>query len=316
MDAMHQHSHHHVEPGPAGMTLTLKLAVVVTLLLVAVEIAAGYLGSSIALISDGVHNLSDVPTLVIAWLALVWHERPPTPEKTFGYRRAGILAAFTNGVLLVLVALYVLYEAIDRLRHPVEVRAGLMFVVAIVALVVNGGIALAVARGRRDLNLRTVLVHNLGDAVSNLAIIGGAVAIRLTGVHRVDGLLGLVIAAFVLWSSVGVLRDSSHVLLEGLPRELRMEDVAKSILGVPGVREVHDIHIWTLGTDWLALSCHIRIPDMHMEQSEKILEGIRARLAADFHITHVTVQLERAGPSASSGYYMPEPIDSPRGKES
>lgn len=281
---------------------------VATLALVIVEFAAGTLGHSIALVSDGVHNLTDVPTILISWIAARWSVRPPTPEKTYGYQRSGILAAFVNAMLLVLVALYILFESYERLLRPVSVRTGLMIWVAVFALVVNGGITLGLARGRKDLNLRSILIHNFGDALSNVAIIIGALAIRWSGVTWVDPTIGMAIGLMVLWSAVGILRESSHILLEGLPRNLRLESVAHTILEVRGVEEVHDIHIWTIGAELQALSCHVCIPDMHMEESEKILTAIRERLAEQFHITHTTVQFERAGLPQDAGYFMPDPV--------
>ncbi len=305
---MHAHSHPHVHTTQGA----LKWAMVATLGLVATELVGGYLGHSIALFSDAVHNLSDVPTLVVSWFAVRLAERPANSEKTYGYHRAGILAAFTNAVLLTLVALYLFYEAYGRLRRPVAVREDLMIWISLAAFAVNGGITLALLRGRRDLNLRSVLIHNSGDALSSLGILAGALAIRSTGAHWVDPAIGVGIGALVLWSSYGILKESSHILLEGLPREILLEDVARAILGVQGVQEVHDIHIWTLGTDLHALSCHVRIPDMHMDESEKILTRILERLASEFHITHTTIQFERAGLPRDSGYYMPEPLQSPK----
>jgi cobalt-zinc-cadmium efflux system protein len=301
--------HRQVHGLGGGATAILGAAVVASLALVVVELAAGYAGHSIALVSDAVHNLTDVPTLVISWLATRWALRPPTHEKTFGYHRAGILAAFVNAMLLALVALVLIGESIIRLRHPVEVHTAIMFWVSLFALAVNGGITLSVHRGRRDLNVRTVWLHNLGDALSNIAILAGAVAIRWTGARWLDPVLGIGIGAMVLWSGTGILRESSHILLEGLPRNIRLTDVAAAILRVETVQEVHDIHIWTLGTDLHALSCHVRIPDMHMEDSEKVLVGIREVLARDFHITHTTVQFERAGLPAEAGLYMPAPLE-------
>ena len=309
---MHVHAHsghgHDRGHGLAGTaTGILGLAVVATLVLVLVEIAAGYAAHSMALVSDAVHNLTDVPTLVISWLAMRWAQRPPTHEKTYGYHRSGILAAFVNAIVLTLAAFFVIGESVSRLRHPAEVGASLMLWVSLLALVVNGGITLSVHRGRRDLNVRTVWIHNLGDALSNIGIVVGALLIRWTGAHWIDAVIGIAIGGMVLWSAQGILRESGHILLEGLPRGIRLEDVAGAILRINGVQEVHDIHIWTLGTDLHALSCHVRIPDMHMEESEKILGSIREVLAHDFHITHTTIQFERAGLPAEAGLYMPVP---------
>jgi cobalt-zinc-cadmium efflux system protein len=302
----HQHSHDHGLGGSS--TGILGASVVATFVLVIAEFTAGYAGHSIALISDAIHNLTDVPTLVISWLAMRWALRPPTSEKTYGYHRAGILAAFVNAMVLAFAALFLIYESIERLRRPVEVQTGLMMWISVLALAINGGITLAVHRGRRDLNVRTVWIHNLGDALSNVAIFVGALAIRATGVLSIDPLIGISIGAMVLWSGMGILNDSGHILLEGLPRDIRLENVAGAILRVEGIQEVHDIHIWTLGTDLHALSCHVRIPDMHMEDCEKILASVKEVLAHDFHITHTTVQFERAGLPAEAGLYMPEPV--------
>ena len=302
------HGHEHDHAHPAMRPSVLAWAMAATLGLVVAEVFGGILGHSVALLNDAVHNLSDVPALGISWLAMRWAERPADSEKTFGYHRAGTLAAFTNAILLVLLALWLGYEAIDRLRAPVEVVESWMIWTSIAALVVNGGITLALVRGHSDLNLRAILVHNFGDALSNIAIIAGALIIGYTHAHWIDPLLGLAIGILVLYSSIGILRDSAHILLEGRPKSAGIEEVARAILSIDQVQEVHDIHIWSLGGSHNALSCHARIPDMHMDECEKILAAIRKKLADEFQIEHSTVQLERAGLPASSGYVMPEPL--------
>jgi cobalt-zinc-cadmium efflux system protein len=305
----HGHGAHHHDHGLGNhSTRLLGAAVLATLVLVMVEFTAGYAGHSIALICDGINNLTDVPTLVISWLATRWAQRPPTPEKTYGYHRAGILAAFVNAMVLALAAIYLIYESLGRLRQPVHVQTGLMMWVSLVALAINGGITLSIHHGRGDLNVRAVWLHNLGDALSNVAILAGAFVIRQTGAQWVDPVLGIGIGAMVLWSGAGILAESGHILLEGLPRNIRLEEVATAMLGIEGVQEVHDVHIWTLGTELHALSCHIRIPDMHMEESERILKNIKEILAEQFQITHTTVQFERAGLPSSAGLYMPSPV--------
>jgi cobalt-zinc-cadmium efflux system protein len=304
------HEHDHAHAGHAHPSLrpgVLGWAMVATLALVFAEIVGGILGRSVALLNDAVHNLSDVPALGISWLAMRWASRPADTEKTYGYHRAGILAAFTNALLLILLALWLGYEAVQRLRAPLEVVESWMIWTSLAALAVNGGITLALVRGRNDLNLRSILIHNFGDALSNVAIIAGAIAIRATGAHWIDPLLGLAIGLLVLWSSVGILRESSHVLLEGRPRGMRVEDVARAILTVNGVQEVHDLHIWSLGGGHNALSLHARIPDMHLDECERVLVAIQEKAAKDFGIDHTTVQFERAGLPAQSGYVMPQP---------
>jgi cobalt-zinc-cadmium efflux system protein len=279
-----------------------------TLGLVVAEVFGGILGRSVALLNDAVHNLSDVPALGISWLAMRWAQRPADTERTYGYHRAGTLAAFTNALLLVALSIWLGYEAIERLRAPVNVVEGWMIWTSLAALLVNGGITLALVRGHSDLNLRSILVHNFGDALSNIAIIAGAVVMRYTNAPWIDPLLGLGIGLLVLYSSIGILRESAHILLEGRPRGMRVEDVARAILTVENVHEVHDVHVWSLGGEHNALSCHARIPDMHMDECEKVLEAIQKKVAAEFKIEHTTVQFERAGLPATSGYVMPVPM--------
>src|SRR6266704_3643542 len=234
----HPHDHGHVRPGhllaqdhghaghahPTLRPSVLGWAMAATLGLVVAEVFGGILGRSVALLNDALHNLSDVPALGISYLAMRWAERPADSEKTYGYHRAGTLAAFTNAFVLVLLSLWLGYEAVQRLRTPVAVVESWMIWTSIAALAVNGGITLALVRGRGDLNLRSILIHNFGDALSNVAIIVGALIIHATGARWIDPLLGLAIGLLVLWSSVGILRESSHILLEGRPPDFRVED--------------------------------------------------------------------------------------------
>jgi cobalt-zinc-cadmium efflux system protein len=304
---LHAHAHGHAHAHPTLRPSVLGWAMAATLGLVAAEIVGGVLGRSVALLNDAVHNLSDVPALGISYLAMRWAERPADSEKTYGYQRAGTLAAFTNALLLVLLAAWLAYEALERFRSPVAVVESWMIWTSVAALAVNGGITAALVKGRGDLNLRSILIHNFGDALSNIAIIVGALFIAATGARWIDPLLGLAIGLLVLWSSIGILRESAHLLLEGRPRELRVEEVARAILTIQGVYEVHDVHIWSLGGGHNALSMHARVPDMHMDECERILIAIQEKAAKDFSIGHTTVQLERAGLPAKSGYVMPEP---------
>jgi cobalt-zinc-cadmium efflux system protein len=304
----HSHGHDHAHAHPVMRPSVLAWAMAATLGLVIAEIFGGLLGRSVALLNDAVHNLSDVPALGISWLAMRWAQRPADSERTYGYHRAGTLAAFTNAILLIILSLWLGYEAIERLRSPIQVVESWMIWTSIAALLVNGGITLALVRGHSDLNLRSILVHNFGDALSNIAIIIGAVVIGYTHAAWIDPLLGLAIGALVLYSSLGILRESANILLEGRPRETPVEEVARAILAIENVQEVHDIHVWCLGGDHLAMSCHARIPDMHMDECERILCAIQKKVADEFSIEHVTVQLERAGLPATSGYVMPEPV--------
>src|SRR5208282_4993072 len=209
----HEHGHTHVHPTMKPSVLAWAMAA--TLGLVVAEIFGGLLGRSVALLNDAVHNLSDVPALGVSYLAMRWAERPADAEKTYGYHRAGTLAAFTNSMVLVFLSMWLGWEAIARFSSPVDVVESWMIWTSLAALAVNGGITLALVRGRGDLNLRSILVHNFGDALSNIAIIAGAIAIRMTGALWIDPLLGIAIGLLVLWSSIGILRESAHILLEG-----------------------------------------------------------------------------------------------------
>ena len=293
----------HAEPAVLGW------AMAATLLLVVAEIFGGILGRSVALLNDAVHNLSDVPAIGISYLAMRWAQRPADSEKTYGYHRAGTLAAFTNSIVLVLLSLWLGYEAFERFRSPVVVVESWMIWTSLAALAVNGGITLALVRGRQDLNLRSILVHNFGDALSNIAIIAGAVAIHMTGLRWIDPLLGIAIGLLVLWSSIGILRQSSHILLEGRPQGVSVEEVARAILAVSGVQEVHDVHIWSLGARTTPSACTPAFPTCTSTNANASSPEIQQKVAASFGIGHTTVQFERAGLPAQSGYVMPEPFN-------
>ena len=285
----------------------VKIALVLTLALVAIEFVAGVLAHSLALISDGWHNFTDIPTLVFSWLALYFEQKPANRQKTFGYQRAGVLTAFVNALILVLVALFICYEGYKRIVRPERVATGLMLGVGLIALAINGGISLGLARERRDLNLRAVFIHNLGDALSNVGIIAGAWLIRYTGQRLIDPLLAFLIAGMILWTALGIITDSANILLESTPKGMSLESVAKAILGVPGVREVHDIHIWSLGSESHALSCHVRTLDMPTSDSERIGYRLKEVLAHEFGIHHTTIQFEHTHPLGDFHKYMPEP---------
>jgi cobalt-zinc-cadmium efflux system protein len=286
-------------------TWVVRIALAATLGLVATEFVAGALAHSLALVSDGWHNLTDVPTLLLSWIALYFERRPPDQRKTYGYQRAGVLAAFVNALILVCVALFLCYQGYERILRPQPVASGAMLIVGAVALVVNSGISWGLASGRSDLNLRAVFIHNLGDALSNLAIIAGAGLIRATGRTMIDPAIAFLISGMILWTAVGIITDSANILLESLPKGMSLERVATCMLGVAGVREVHDVHIWSLGSSDHALSCHVHILDMPTSESERIAHQIREVLAREFGIQHTTIQFEHTHPPGEFHIYMP-----------
>jgi cobalt-zinc-cadmium efflux system protein len=304
------HAHHHTRAADGVM----KIALLATLALVITEFVVGVLAHSLALISDGWHNFSDLPTLVLSWVALYFEQKSPDRRKTFGYQRAGVLAAFVNGLILVAVALFIGFEGYGRLMHPQPVASNALIAVGLVALLINGGISWALAGERRDLNLRAVFIHNLGDAISNVAIIGGGWLIGRTGQMLIDPILAFLIAGMILWSAVGILTESSNILLESAPKGINVERVATAMLAVPGVREVHDVHLWSLGSQSHALACHILILDMPTSGSELIAHQVREVLHKEFDITHTTIQFEHTHGPGDFHRYMPDAEPSPLGK--
>lgn len=296
-------------------SLVVKGGLVLTLALVVTEFVAGTVAHSLALVSDGWHNLSDVPTLILSWIALYLEQRPPDHRKTFGYQRSGVLAAFVNALILAGVSVFICYEGYQRIVRPLPVASGAMLVVGIIALVVNGAVTLGLAPERHDLNLRAVFVHNLGDALSNLGIIAGALLIRQTGQTLIDPLLAFLIAGMILWTALRIIVDSANILLESLPKGMSLEKVATAMLGVSGVREVHDVHVWSLDAKAHALSCHVQILDMPTSESERTAHRLREVLAREFGITHTTIQFEHTHEPGDFHKYMPGPTGRTEGSE-
>ena len=307
------HTHTHASSG--SLTPVIKIALVISLGLVVVEFVAGTLSHSLALISDGWHNLSDLPTLGLAWIAIYFERKPPNLKKTFGYQRAGVIAAFVNALGLAAVASFICVDGYHRLLHPQAVSEPIMIRVGILALVINTLITLMLSRGRHDLNLRALFLHNLGDALSNVAIIAGAWLIHVTGQPLIDPVVAFLIAGMILWSAKRILADSTNILLESLPKGMTLENVARAMLAVEGVREVHDVHIWSLGSQSHALSCHIQILDMPTSEAEVIADKVREVLAHEFGITHSTIQFEHTHPPGDFHRYMPANLLGPAGKK-
>ncbi len=300
--------HDHADAPVHAAKGRLKWALALTLGLVALEFAAGSLAHSLAITSDAWHNLSDLPALGLAGLAVYLERKPPNARKTFGYQRAGVLAAFVNALLLLGIAALISIQGYERLLHPLPIAPGMMMAVGGVALAVNGLVTLAVARGRSDLNLRAIFLHNLGDALSSVAIIAAGWAIHRTGERIIDPLLAFLIAGMIAWSAIGIIGECVNILLESLPRGMSVNEVAREMLKVKGVREVHDVHVWSLSTHSHAIACHVQVLDMPTSESELIAERIRQTLAREFNITHCTIQFEHTHRPGEFHTYMPEPI--------
>ena len=262
----------------------------------AVEVFAGIQAHSLALVSDAGHNFTDALALLLAWFGFYLEAKPADEIKTYGYHRAGVLSAFVNALTLLALSAWIFYESALRLRHPQAVHEGTMMAVAALGLVLNGGIMWALrSASRHDLNVRGAFVHMLGDALGSVAIVAGAIVIRYTGWYQVDSALSILIGILIVWTAWGIIREALNILLEGLPSGLRLRDVTSSMRAVDGVLDVHDLHIWSLGSSTRALSCHVLIADVPPSKSDGILHQLKDMLAGRFGIGHTTVQFEHVG---------------------
>jgi cobalt-zinc-cadmium efflux system protein len=298
---MHAHVHGHRE-GPKRI---LKISLAVTAAYIVLLVVAGIRAHSLALLSEAGHNLSDFMALLLSLVAVYFQSRPANASKTFGYHRAGVLAALVNAVSLVAVSFYIFYEAFERLQHPEPVRAGLMMSVAAVGVVMNGAIALLLYRSGGDVNIRSALLHEVGDTLSTAAVIVGGWIIFATGNEWIDPALSFGIGALILWSGYGIVRETLNILLEGTPRGMKLERIESVIRTVEGVNDVHDLHVWSIGSETHALSCHISIADIPPSVSERILRDVKERLHHDFHIVHTTIQFEHAVCEVAHGCVIP-----------
>jgi len=288
----HDHSHHGHSHAHVGTGRMLWVSLGLTVAFVVVEALAGIRSGSLALLSDAGHNFTDAFALLLAAIGFYIQSRPADQTKTYGYQRTGVLVAFVNALTLVVLAGVLFWESYQRLLHPQPVAEVTMIVVAGIGLLMNLAIVWGLGGHGHDLNIRAAWVHMLGDAASSAGIIAGAVAMRYTGWLAIDPILSIVIGFGIVWSAKDIIRDSLNILLEGLPKGLRLPDVTSAMGSVEGVIDVHDLHIWSLGSDAHALSCHVLIEDMPPSASDSILRCINTILCDRFAIHHTTIQFE------------------------
>jgi cobalt-zinc-cadmium efflux system protein len=258
----------------------------------AVEAAGGLLAGSLALLADAVHMLTDAAALCFAWLAFRLARRPADPQRSYGYHRFQVLAAFVNGVVLIAIVVWIVIEAVERLREPVEILGGLMLAVAAVGLVANV-IAFAILHGgnRENLNVRGALLHVLGDLLGSLAAMVAAMVIIVTGWTPIDPILSMLVALLILRSAWALVRQSTHVLLEGTPTEIDVPRLKSELVdSVPEVDDVHHVHVWTLASGKLVMTLHAHVRDD--VDTEQVLRRIVSICHERFGVTHVTVQIE------------------------
>ena len=271
----------------------LKFTLAIVLAVMVVEILGGIFSGSLALLSDAGHMLVDALALGLSMFAINAARRPATATKTFGYHRAEILAALANGAILVLVSAYIFYEAYHRFLEPPAVKTPLMLTIAIIGLFGNlGGILLLNRVSRRSLNVRAAFWHVIGDTISSVGVIVAGIIILFTGYYAADPIASVVIGIIILWGAVRIVRESANVLLEGVPKDVETSQVVSFIKDIPGVNEVHDIHIWTITSNIYALSAHLVIDDQMVSKSTNIVRTVRQELAKRYNISHTTLQLE------------------------
>jgi cobalt-zinc-cadmium efflux system protein len=295
------HDHEHLVPGAA--TGKMRLAFFLTVAFVVAEAVAAWFAHSLALLSDAGHNFADAAAVGFSWYALWIAQKPAHTGMTYGYHRVGILAAFANAVSLVVIALLIFWEAFERLRNPAPVEGWLMIVVAAAAVALNLTISIWLHAGaKHDLNVRSAYLHMAGDAVSALGVVVAGLVVVLGGPALADPVASLVIGGLILWSSWGILKESVNVLLEGTPFGMDMAAVENTIAAVPGVLNVHDLHVWTVGSGVIACSCHIRVAEQSIREGQQILKSVVDELGHRFAITHTTVQIEVEGHEADELY--------------
>jgi cobalt-zinc-cadmium efflux system protein len=283
----------------------LRFSLLATAAYVAVTFVFGLRAHSLALLSEAGHNVSDFLALLLSFAAVHFQTRPADSARTFGYQRAGVLAAFVNAASLVVIALWIGLEAFHRLYAPVPVQPRLMMVVAAAGVLMNGVIAALLWGVARDVNMRSAFLHMAGDTLSTAAVIAGGLAILLTGQYWIDPVLSILIAALILWSSWGIIRETLNILLEGTPRGIDLSQIRREMESVSGVRNVHDLHCWSLGSQSRALACHVTIADIPPSESAAILEHVNHILKDHFHIAHTTIQFEHENCPELHGCVVP-----------
>jgi len=302
---MHSHAHGH---GHAHQTSkVLRISSFATLVYIALLIVAGVRAHSLALLSEAGHNVSDFLALALSLAAVYIQERPPSATKTYGYQRAGVLAALFNSATLVLLSFWIIWEAVRRLMQPNDVHPELIVWVAAAGVAMNGFIALLLWKSSHDVNIRSAFLHMLGDTLSTAAVIVGGLAIMWTGRAWIDPALSIGIAVMIVWSSFGILRETFNILLEGAPRGMNLDLIAGAVRQLAGVNDVHDLHVWSIGSESHAMSCHIAIADIPPSASQAILRAVNDMLREKFRITHTTIQFEAAECEIAHGCVIPVP---------
>jgi cobalt-zinc-cadmium efflux system protein len=285
--------HNHENHADSLIGQPLKITLSLVLVIMVAEVIGGVLSNSLALLSDAGHMLTDALALGLSLFAMNLARRPPTPTRTFGYHRAEIMAALANGTILVLVSVFIFYEAYQRFPDLPSVKSPLMLIVASIGLIANLiGLFLLRRGSHKSINVKAAFWHVIGDTLSSVGVIIAGVIIYFTGWYIADPILAVVIGVVILWGAVRIVRESVDILLESVPEHVRIEKVTAAVKSVSGVEDLHDVHIWTITSGIYALSAHLRIADQTVSQSCDIVTKVNEVLAENYNITHTTLQLE------------------------
>ena len=295
-DHGHDHAHGHAHAGrwdSAGGRRDLLIALSITVLMMVAEAIGGYLSNSLALLSDAGHMLTDNLALLLSFFAMKFASMPATGRKTFGFYRLEILAALVNGVVLVLLSLYIIYEAYLRLVHPQPVQGTLMLVIAVIGLVANiVGAFFLFKHSHANLNIRGAYLHIVGDALSSVGVVIGGAIIIATDWSLIDPILSILISLVIIYGAWSLVREAVSILLESVPAHINIEDVATEISRIKGVRVAYHIHVWTITSGVYAMSAHVLIDDQPVSGSREIVSSINELLEHKFNVLHSTLQLE------------------------
>jgi len=274
----------------------LRLSLGLTLAVLLIEFGGGLLSHSLALLSDAGHVLTDVFALGLAWFAVEQAKRPPDRRRSYGYQRVGILAALVNAATLIVVVGAIAVEAVRRLMAPEPVQGGLVIATALVAIAINAFVILTLRGGGSNLNLRAALLHVTGDVAASAGVVVAGAVILFTGWLYIDPLLSLGIAALIAYGAWGIVRETVNLLMEGTPREIDLAEVTRQITRTPRVTGLHDLHVWSLASDQMALSCHVVVGDISLGDAEHVVRDLEHRLCDGFAIGHTTIQVESCHP--------------------
>jgi cobalt-zinc-cadmium efflux system protein len=285
------HSHHDHDHGRQDFTRAFAIGIALNVGFVAVEVIFGFRANSMALLSDAGHNFSDVLGLTVAWAGGALARSGSSPRLTYGFKKASILAALANALLLFIAVGAIGAEAIRRLVHPSPAQGQTIMIVAAVGIVINGTTALLFARGQHDLNIRGAFLHMAADAAVSAAVVFAGLVILLTGQQWVDPVMSLAVAVIILWGSVGLLKESVWMSLAGVPADIDVDQVEAALAELDGVEAVHDLHVWPLSTTETALTAHL--VTSRADYPDALLASARAVLHDRFHIEHCTLQVER-----------------------